>query len=707
MLKKYLILELLAFSLFVAFSCTPKTTSTTQVKQEMNDAKEMMADKEPMMQKNPGINLEFMDTTVDPAQDFYRFVNGKWLDNTDIPADRTRWGSFDMLRLKSSENVMEVLNEAIASNAYPKGTDQYKAVEFYKSAIDTVAINEAGLAPIQGLLDQIQEIKTLKDAIDYGVRNAEYGVTSFMNFAVFADLMNSTTNTAYLTGTGLGLPDRDYYVAEDDKSVELRGQYVDHIARMFGFLGVNDADAMDKAKRILDLETKLAIPMLTKEESRNPTNLYNPMKIEEINTLSPVINWKEYLTDLGVGQLESIVVMQPKYIEALTKTLRSTDIETIKDFFTWSDFNSSAGFLNKEIEMANFDFYGKTLRGQEQQRQRWERALSQAGRMIGEPIGKLYVDKYFPPEAKQKAQDMIDNIMVAFDHRINALDWMTPETKVKALDKLNNFTVKIGYPDEWKDYSKLEILSKEDGGSYAGNLLAVGKWQYQDMISKLGQPVDKKEWGMSPQTVNAYYNPLNNEIVFPAAILQPPFYDYTADEAVNYGGIGAVIGHEISHGFDDQGSRFDADGNLINWWSDADTEAFAARNTKLIDQFDAFEPLPGVNVNGTFTLGENIGDLGGINVAYDALQLYLDAEGRPGDIDGFSPEQRFFISWGTIWRNKVRDEALINLIKTDPHSPGIYRAIGPVSNMQTFYDAFDVAEGDNMYRTEDERVYIW
>lgn len=703
MLKKYLILGLVAFTLILVFSCTPKT-NTTQVSQNEDMVKGIV---ENTMPTNPGINLEYMDTSADPAENFYRYVNGKWEDNTEIPADRTMWGSFNILSKRSSENVMEVLNEAIASNKYPKGSDQYKAVEFYKSAIDTNAINAAGLTPIKGLLDEIQEINTLKDAIDYSVRNAEFSSASFMGFAVFPDLMNSTTNGAYLSSIRLGLPDRDYYVAEDEKSVELRSDYLDHIARMFGFLDVSDPDAIDKAKRILDLETKLAIPMLTKEESRNPTKLYNPMKVTDINEMSPAIDWTQYLSDLGVGDLESIIVLQPKYIEALSKILQNTDIETIKDFYTWSDFNSSARYLSRDIELANFDFYGKTLRGQEQQRPRWERALSQAGNMIGEPIGKLYVDKYFPPQAKEKAKDMIDNIMVAFKARIKALDWMTPETKEKALIKLDSFTVKIGYPDEWKDYSELEILSQSDGGTYMGNLLAIDKWQYQDMMSDLGQPVDKEEWAMSPQTVNAYYSQLNNEIVFPAAILQPPFFNYEADEAVNYGGIGAVIGHEISHGFDDQGSRFDASGNMVNWWSEEDTKAFTERNAKLISQFDAYEPLPGVNVNGQFTLGENIGDLGGINVAYDGLQLYLEQKGRPELIDGYTPEQRLFISWATIWRTMIRDEALVNLIKTDPHSPGYYRAIGPLSNMETFYEAFDVKEGDGMYRSDEERVYIW
>jgi len=703
MFKRILLLELIAFSLVLLCNCTPKS-STTVVKDAMPDAEEVVEMTKPT---NPGINLEYMDTSVDPGEDFYRYVNGSWLANNEIPSDRTRWGSFDILGKKSSENVMEVLNEAIASNKYPKGTDQYKAVEFYKSAIDTNAINKQGLSPIQGMLDEIAEIKTLEDAVDYGVRNAPYDAASFMGFAVFADLMNSTMNTAYLTPIGLGLPDRDYYVNDDDKSVEIRQQYVDHITRMLGFLGRDGQDAQQTAQKILDLETQLATHMMTKEERRNPTLMYNPKTMAELNEMTPIIDWNSYFTGLGVGDLESVIVMQPKYIQGLNTILKSTDIETIKDFYTWTDFNNSAGYLSREIELANFDFYGKTLKGQEVQRPRWERALRQASSMIGEPIGKLYVDKYFPPEAKEKAQDMIDNVKVAFENRINSLEWMTQETKVKALDKLNNFTVKIGYPDEWKDYSKLEILSGPDGGSYAGNLLAISKWGYQDMLSKLGEPVDKSEWGMSPQTVNAYYNPLNNEIVFPAAILQPPFYDYTADEAVNYGGIGAVIGHEMSHGFDDQGSRFDAQGNMVNWWTEDDTKAFAERNKKLIDQFDAYEPLPGVFVNGEFTLGENIGDLGGINVAYDALQLFLEKEGRPAEIDGFSPEQRFFMSWSTIWRQLIRDEALINRIKTDPHSPGVYRANGPLTNMQAFYDAFDVTEGDGMYTPEEDRVAIW
>ncbi len=704
MIKKILLLELLCFIL-VVIACNPKMTTT--VNEEVKVIETEVEEVVESMQTNSGINLDYMDTSADPAQDFWRFVNGKWLDQTEIPEDRTRWGSFDELRKKSSEAVLEVLNEAIASNAYPKGTDQYKAAAFYKSAMDTASINAAGLSPIMPYLTKIKEIKTLDDALAYSQTHADMGGAGFVGFAIFPDLMKSTVNAPYLTSIGLGLPDRDYYVAEDDKSVETRTKYKAHIARMFGFLGDTEEVGMDKAERILALETALATPMMTKEQRRNPTLLYNPMTMAEVNAKAPFTNWEKYIAGLGAPGLENIIVLDTNYLVSLDAILKQTDINTIKDFYTWTEFNNTAGYLSSDIEAANFDFYGKTLRGAEKQKPRWERALDQASGVIGEPIGKLYVDKYFPPEAKAKAQEMIDNVKAAFANRINALDWMTPETKVKALNKLNSFTVKIGYPDKWKDYSALDIVDVSEGGTYAANLLATSKWQYADMISELGQPVDKTEWGMSPQTVNAYYNPLNNEIVFPAAILQPPFYDYKADEAVNYGGIGAVIGHEMSHGFDDQGSRFDAEGNMVNWWTDEDRTAFEARNQKLIDQFDAYEPLPGVNVNGQFTLGENIGDLGGVNVAYDGLQLFLDKNGRPGNIDGFTPEQRFFISWGTIWRGEIRDEALIQRIKTDPHSPGIYRATGPLCNLPAFYAAFDVKAGDAMYRAEEDRVMIW
>lgn len=703
-MKKRSLLGIAAITGGLIVACTPKVTKTMTEETKTEAVEEV---KEEIMMTGQGIDVSLIDKSVDPAEDFYRYVNGKWLTNTEIPSDRTRWGSFDELRKKSSEDVLNVLNAAMQSGKYPKGTDQYKAVEFYKSAMDTAAINKAGLAPIQKYLNEINNIRSLKDAFDYNLRNWAETASAPIGFAVFPDLMNSSVNTGYFVGMSLGLPERDYYIADDEKSVEIRQQYVDHVARMFGFLGVSEADAMDKAKRILELETKLAEPMLTKEESRNPANMYNPKPVADVKKLLPELDWAKFFEAINIPQMENTIVTEVKYFDQLGEILRGTSVKTIKDFYTWCELNSSAAYLSRDIELANFDFYGKTLNGQEQQKPRWERALGQASGMIGEPIGKLYVDEHFPPEAKEKAQAMIANVKEAFANRIKNLEWMTADTKTKALEKLNSFTVKVGYPDKWKDYSNLDIKSAEDGGTYAGNLMAIGKWRFEDSMKKYGKPVDKTEWGMSPQTVNAYYNPLNNEIVFPAAILQPPFYDYKADEAVNYGGIGAVIGHEMSHGFDDQGSRFDAEGNMVNWWTEEDNAAFKARNQKLIDQFNAFEPLPGVFVNGEFTLGENIADLGGVNTAYDGLQLHFAKSGKPAAIDGYTPEQRFFMSWATIWRGKIRDEALITRIKTDPHSPGEYRGNGPLKNLPAFYEAFDVQEGDAMYTPEEDRVMIW
>lgn len=657
--------------------------------------------------KIPGIDMSNMDTTTSPTQDFFRYVNGKWLDNTEIPSDRSRWGSFDELRKKSSSDVLAVLNKAIESNAYGKGTDQYKAAVFYKSAMDTVARNEVGVGPVMKFLEMIKEVKTPADLQAYNEKTIAYGGRTFFDFAVFPDLRNSTVNTSYLAGGEIGLPERDYYIKDDEDSKKIRTEYVKHIERMLAYIDVPAGERSAQAKSIMALETKLANAMMTKEKSRNPLNLYNKRSIADLQKMVPSFQWDSFLKNIGTGGMDSIIVMDIGYFTALEKIVQSCSAADLRNYLSWTEFNGAAGLLSTELEEANFDFYGKELRGTKEQRPRWERSLDMANGVIGEAIGKLYVDENFPPEAKKKAADMIENIRSAFKDRINNLEWMTADTKVKAQEKLKNITVKIGYPDKWKDYSDMDIKSKDDGGSFLDNMIAASKWSFADQISKIGKEVDKTEWGMSPQTVNAYYNPLNNEIVFPAAILQPPFYNYTADEAVNYGGIGAVIGHEISHGFDDQGSRFDAEGNMTNWWTDEDRESFESRNQKLIDQFDAYEALPGVFVNGEFTLGENIGDLGGITAAYDGLQKHFAANGKPDPIDGMTAEQRFFMSWGTIWRTKMRDEELQTRIKTDPHSPGNFRAIGPLSNLPAFYEAFDVKEGDAMYRKEEDRVKIW
>ena len=667
-------------------------------------------------EKIPGIIVENMDNTIRPNDDFFRHVNGTWLDKTEIPADRTSWGAFNELRKKTDLDVLTILNEAIAEDKFPKlkdaegnltlESDQKKAVNFYETIMDTVARNEQGIAPIQPFLAKIDAVTNLDELQNLLVEMAPYGGAGFFNFAVFNDLKDSKMNAGYVTPAGLGLS-RDYYVDQDEDTKEKRTKYIAHIARMLQFFGDSEEVATANADKIFQYEYNLAEPRFTKEESRDTRKMYNPKTMDELTELSPSINWETYFKGLGIDNLEKVIVMQPNYMMAMDKILTSSSMDDIKLYLRWTAIDRAAGMLNNEIEVANWEFYSKELRGAQKQRPRDERALGSLNGSIGEALGKLYVDKKFPPEAKAKAEEMIANVMKGFEKRINALEWMSPETKTKALEKLTKMTVKIAYPDKWTDYSALDVKGVKDGGSYFQNSVNISKWNFEKDMEKLGKPVDRSEWGMAPQIVNAYFNPVNNEIVFPAAILQPPFYNYQADEAVNYGGIGAVIGHEISHCFDDQGARFDADGNLKNWWTDEDSEKFAVLGKKLIDQFSAVEALEGVNLNGEFTLGENIGDLGGINAAYDGLQIFYEKNGRPDNIDGFTAEQRFYMSWGTIWRTKMRDDAMKNLIKTDPHSPGMFRAYMPLQNVDAFYTAFNIVDGDEMYLKPEDRVKIW
>lgn len=650
-----------------------------------------------------GINTEYMDTSVSPAEDFFTYVNGKWLAEAEIPGDKGRWGSFDELRQNTLENTLGVLKNAAENDVYEAGTDQYKAVTYYKTAMNLDKLNADGVKPVQKYLDKIAAVTSVQELLSLHAAMEQSGFGGVWNFAVRPDAKKSSIYAANIYPGTLGLPGREYYVKEDAESRETRDKYAAHVARMFGFLGLSEADAKAKGETILALETKMAEPMLTKEERRNPQLTYNKMAVSDLGDLASAIDWSAYLEGVGAAGADSVVVSQPKYITAAAELLASEDLATWKDYYTWTYFDRFASKLSQEINQANFDFYSTKLRGTKEQAPRDERILTDVNRSIGEAVGKVYVDKYFPPEAKKNAEELVDNVLAAFGNRINELDWMSAETKAKAQDKLKTFTVKIGYPDTWKDYSALEISDE----SYAQNYVNVAKWNYQRRIDKIGKEVDKSEWFMAPQIVNAYYNPYFNEIVFPAAILQPPFYDYQADAAVNYGGIGAVIGHEVSHGFDDQGAQFDKDGNLNNWWTEADMEAFTERNAKLVAQYDGYEALPEVFVNGQFTLGENIGDLGGINVAYDALQMHLKKDGNPGEIDSYTPEQRLFLNWATIWRIKYRDEELKTRIKTDPHSPGMFRAVGPLVNMPEFYAAFDVKEGNAMYRPDSLRVKIW
>ncbi|WP_295335598.1 M13 family metallopeptidase [Flavobacterium sp.] len=658
-------------------------------------------------EKKPGIDLSLMDKSVRPNDDFFNFVNGTWVKNTEIPADRTRWGSFDELRQKTDVDALNILEEAAKNPAYKSNTDQGKAINLYRTIMDTVARNKAGIKPLKPYLDKINKVKSVADLQKLMLEMASRGGIGFFGVGVGTDAKNSNRNVVNVGPGSLGLPDRDYYVSDDADSKEKRQKYVAHVARMLAFLGEKPQVAQKNAENILALEIAMSKPRLDRVERRDRRKTYNPMTVADLQKLTPAIQWESYITGLGLPKVDTVIVSQPRYMEALQKIFTENKLEDWKAYMRWTLLNDAAGKLSTELETANWEFYSKTLSGAIKQRPRKERALQVINGATGEALGKLYVEKMFPAEAKTKAANMIKNVIKAYEIRINNLTWMSPQTKLSAIEKLNKMTVKIGYPDKWKDYSALAIQSPEEGGTYFDNAMNIANWSFKRNIDKMGKPVDKTEWGMSPQTVNAYFNPSNNEIVFPAAILQPPFYDYKADEAVNYGGIGAVIGHEISHGFDDSGSRYNADGNLVNWWTEEDLKQFTALGTALADQYSALEPLPGIKVDGKFTLGENIGDLGGINAAYDGLQLYLKENGNPGLIDGFTPEQRLFISWATIWRSKMRDEAIKNQVKTDPHSPGMYRAYVPLLNLDTFHQAFGIKPGDGMYLAPEKRVKIW
>ncbi len=647
-----------------------------------------------------------MDTTIRPQDDFYNYVNGKWMKTTEIPADRSHWGSFDELRKKTDVNTLKILKEAQKDKAYDKKTDQRKALDYFASIVDTLSRNKAGTTPLKPFLDKINQIKTKKDLVDFMIESTPVLSGFFFNVGVGADMKNSTENVLYVGTAGFGLPERDYYTAEDPESVKIRNQYREHIGNMMRFLNKSKAEIARIQKHVLAIETRLSEAKLTKEERRIPENTYNPMSVKALQEMMPHFDIVNFLKALNINT-QNLIVSQPAYMKTFDRVFAETPVSVLKDFITWTVFNNASGELSIPIDKADFEFYGKILDGQKEQRPLEERALATVNWTIGEAVGKLYVDKMFPPKAKAKAKEMIAYLQKAYKKRINALTWMSAETKRKAIEKVEKLQIKIGYPDKWKDYSSMQIKAPAEGGTYFENSLSVSRWHFDENIGKLGKPVDKTEWGMAPQIVNAYYNPSYNEIVFPAAILQPPFYDFLVDDAVNYGGMGAVIGHEISHGFDDQGAKFNAEGNFEKWWTDADFESFNKLVKKLANQYSKIEVLPGVFVNGTFTSGENIGDLGGVNAALTALDLFYKDHKKPGKIQGFTPEQRFFMSWATIWRTKDRNEALKKQIKTNPHSPGQVRAVQPLKNVDAFYKAFHIQEGDKMYLKPEARVKIW
>ncbi len=646
-----------------------------------------------------GIFLENMDTSVKPGDDFYQYVNGSWLEENTIPADKTRWGAFDILRDKSEENVRSLI-QAAAQGDFAKGSEQQQVGDLYNSYLDMAGRNNLGLEPLLEEMTKISALETPSQLARYFAYANKYGYGTPFNVDQYVDFKDPNSYMIHTWQGGLGLPDREYYFNDDDASVEIREAYIKHITTMFELAGIDNGAA--SAETIMALETRLAAEHMLKEDTRDDNLLYNSYPVETLNELMPNFDWPGFLEEAQLTDLDNLVVTQVDYMTALDSIITETDMATWKVFLQWGLINATADRLTTELDQANFDFYGTVMRGQEEQREDWRRAVSLVNSHLGEAIGQVYVSEFFPPQAKQRMETLVQNLLDAYEVSIRELDWMSEETRVQALDKLSKFTVKIGYPDEWKDYSSL-VIEPDD---LFGNLQRSALFQYEEKLEKQNHPVEKHEWAMTPQTVNAYYNPPLNEIVFPAAILQPPFFDMNADDAVNYGGIGAVIGHEIGHGFDDSGSNFDGDGVLRNWWTEQDHSEFEARTSQLIEQYNNFQVFDDLNVNGEFTLGENIGDLGGISIALKAYHMTLTGNEAPV-LDGFNGDQRIFIGFAQVWQALSRDEALRNQVGTDPHSPSRFRANGPVRNVPEFYSAFDVQPGDALYLPPEERVKIW
>ena len=652
------------------------------------------------VEKHSGLLLENMNTEVRPGDDFNAYVNGSWIDTNEIPADRASNSVGLIVHEEATANVKTIIEEA-ADGDFAKGTDEQKVGALYASYMDMETRNKLGVTPLEPEFSRINTLENHGQLAAYFAEANKLGIDLPFALAQYVDFKDPNTYMMYTWQAGLGLPDREYYFEEGERSEEIRRAYVSHMETMFAKAGL--ANGEDAAKMIMALETRMAAEHMKKEKTRDMVALYNKIPLDELPELMPDFAWDEYLASAAISGIDGLVVTQLDHMRALNDIIKDTSMDDWKTYLTWKVLDANAGLLNAELDQQNFEFYSKTLRGIEEPLPRWKRAVGNVNNNLGEVVGKVYVARHFPPEAKEQMLELVNNLIKAYEISIKELDWMGDETKVQALDKLSKFTPKIGYPDNWEDYSRLEIVEDD----LVGNMQRSALFVYEKNLARQGGPVDKSEWAMTPQTVNAYYNPPLNEIVFPAAILQPPFFDFKADAPINYGGIGAVIGHEISHGFDDNGSRFDSHGNMVNWWSEEDLKNFKDRGEKLVAQFDAYEALDSLFVNGQLTLGENIGDLGGVNLAWDALQKYFDTYGKTETIDGYTPEQRFFMSWGTIWRTKFRDEALRTQVMTNPHSPGMYRANGPLMNIDAFYEAFDVKEGDGMFKPKEDRIVIW
>lgn len=654
----------------------------------------------------PGVGLSDsdFDKSVDPRVDFYKFTNGGWLKNNPVPDEESSWNVFHEIEKRNKKLLREIVESAAGDRDSDPGSIRRKIGDFWACAIDEGRVNADGSKPLQKDLLQIAAISNLEQLQSEFTKNHKH-----FNFAPFAfsaeqDFKNSSRVIGMLFQSGLGLPDRDYYTRTDEKSAAIREKYQVHVKRMFQLLDDREENAIKNANTILRIETQLAEASMTNVEMRDPNAIYNLMKVAEVQSLTPRWNWNRYFSEIGAPRLEEVNVGQPKFLRRLNEMLESVPLEDWKQYLRWHVVQSSASALSSEFVNESFAFNGTVLNGAKELRPRWKRAMDSLEESMGEGLGQEYVKIAFTPEAKKRALEMVNNLIVAFRDRIKTRSWMSDTTKAAAIEKLGTIVPKIGYPDSWRDYSKLTIRRE---ATYLANRRAAAEFEFRRNLDKIGKPVDRKEFGMPPQMVNAYYNPLLNEIAFPAGILQAPFFDERQDDALNYGAMGAVIGHELTHGFDDQGSQFDAQGNLKEWWQPKDREEFLRRSEVVEKQFSEYKVADDLYVNGKLTLGENIADLGGLTIAYYAFRRSLEGKPEPAPRDGFTAEQRFFLSWARAWRGNARDEYLRTLVQTNPHSPGNFRGIGPLQNMAEFAKAFGCKDGDPMVRPADKRAEIW
>src|SRR5438094_6267543 len=665
-----------------------------------------LAQPQPQIRQSPPLDPKNMDTSVKPGDDFFLYADGNWIKKTESTPENSRWGAFKELIERNNDALHTIAEKASQTQVDPKfAPETQKVGDYYASGMDEQAIEAMRTKPLQEKLNRIDMIKDRQDVLAEIAHLHSIGVNAFFNFGAGQDAKDSTRDIAQAVQGGLGMPDRDYYTKQDPDMKGKREKYIAHVTKMLTLVGERAGKAAEDAKKIMALETKLAEASRTRVQLRDPVKNYNKMGVRQLQDLTPDWNWSDYFKKIDLVEPGDINVRQPEFFKAAANSFKSTPIDDWKAYLRWNLINATAPYLSKDFVDEEFDFNERTLRGTQQNKPRWKRVIATEDDEIGEALGKLYVGFYFPPRAKERALELVNNLKEALADRIKTLDWMDEPTKTEALKKLAAMNVKIGYPDKWLDYSLLQI----DRGLFVMNTLRSEKFAAGRDLQKIGKPVDRTDWGMTPPTVNAYYQPTMNEIVFPAGILRPPFFYASADDAVNYGAIGAVIGHEMTHGFDDQGRQFDAAGNLRDWWSKKSADEYDKRRKAVVDQYSAYEPLPGMHVNGELTQGENIADIGGVKIAYAALQKALDKhpEERTRKIDGLTPEQRFFLSFAAIWRSKIRDEDQKLRLTTDPHSPAQFRVNGPLTNMPEFQKAFDVPDGSAMVRPADERVNIW